>query len=223
MPFEIRVISHNWDVKISILISIWESSRITCDYTVNIMSGNVLSMKRGKRKKNRGPKSLKIFPDSSWLISLIHKNDSHHTHVKSSFGFLSPQKPIFFISTIVLMETISGLIKNGMTVKKAVDKVTEFVSKLDNYRAQKPIELDTVVKKYKIFAKTRKIKQLTTMDFYIVTEGMLIGAKILTSDVRMYKTTKPSYKDIYLISDKVKGMKSDLPRLTENIIFNLRA
>ena len=74
--------------------------------------------------------------------------------------------------------------------------------------------------KYHQFVKNRKIRSNTTVDFYIVTEGMVLGSHILTVDKKMYKLTKPTYKNIYLISEKVKGIKSDLPRFVENIVNN---
>ena len=192
------------------------------NYSVGKIDDNLIGMSRGKRTKHRGRKVIKIFPDSSWLIASLSLKDSHHTHVEQSLGFLRPLNPTFYVSTIVVMETVTGLIKSGMTVANSIAKIRKFIEDL-HCRTQRPLELDWILKKYKVFAKARKIKKLTTMDFYIVTEGMLIGAKILTADKDMYRHTKKSYKDIYLISDKVKGMKSDLPRLTENITYNLKA
>ena len=192
------------------------------NYSVGKIDDNLIGMARGKRTKHRGRKVIKIFPDSSWLIASLSLKDSHHTHVEQSLGFLRPLNPTFYVSTIVVMETVTGLIKSGMTVANSIAKIRKFIEDL-HCRTQRPLELDWILKKYKVFAKARKIKKLTTMDFYIVTEGMLIGAKILTADKDMYRHTKKSYKDIYLISDKVKGMKSDLPRLTENITYNLKA
>lgn len=192
------------------------------NYSVGKISDNLTTMSRGKRTKHRGRKVIKIFPDSSWLIASLSLKDSHHTHVEQSLGFLRPINPTFYVSTIVIMETINGLMKSGMTVVNSITKVRKFIDSL-HCRTQKPLELERILKKYKVFAKARKIKKLTAMDFYIVTEGMLIGAKILTADKNMYRQTKKSYKDIYLISDKVKGMRSDLPRLTENITYNLKA
>ena len=85
-----------------------------------------------------------------------------------------------------------------------------------------PIELNGVLKTYLNFARSRKINRLTTVDFYIATSAVSVGAKLLTSDKRMYKTVKRSYPETYLITDKIKGMKSDLPRLTDHIVNNIK-
>ena len=162
-------------------------------------------------------KEIKIFPDSSLLISYLNKNDINHRHVDSCLGMLIPYKPLFFFSTLVIMETMSGLVRSGFTVKKSHKVLINLLSKLE-YMSETPIKLEKVLDKYKNFAKTKKIKTLTTIDFYIVTEAISIGAKILTSDKRMYKIAKNSYKETYLISDKVRGIKSDLPCLTKDII-----
>jgi len=178
-------------------------------------------MTKRKHSKKKSKKIIRIFPDSSILISYLNKNDVHHQHACSCFGMLIPHHPTFYFSTVVVMETMSGLIRNGFTTKKSYDLVIKFITKLEDYRSERPIGLISVLKKYQAFAKTKKIKTLTTIDFYIVTEAMSIGAKILTTDKKMYKITQKSYKEIYLITDKVKGISSDLPNLTRDIIYNL--
>ena len=174
-----------------------------------------------KKPKRKGPKLVKIFPDSSWLISLLNKKDSNHDHIKSSFGFLTGKHATFFLSSLVILETMNGLTKNenGFTVRTAEKCIKSFFKKI-TLRTEKPIKLEKILHKYHQFVKNRKIRSNTTVDFYIVTEGMVLGSHILTVDKKMYKLTKPTYKNIYLISEKVKGIKSDLPRFVENIVNN---
>jgi predicted nucleic acid-binding protein len=177
-----------------------------------------------KRKiiRKRGRRIVRIFPDSSFLISHLNPKDSHHDHTESCLGLLRPLKPIFYFSTLVVMETMSGLIRNNFTTKKAFLKLTNFLRESDNSRTETPIRLEAVLKRFRDFAKSRKINKLTTIDFYIVTEAMTQHAKLLTTDKRMYKTSKQKYRETYLISDKVRGLKSDLPRLTRDVVENLK-
>jgi predicted nucleic acid-binding protein len=194
-------------------------------YNADNMKSAPAKGKKRKPKKKMGPKMIKILPDSNWVISLLNPDDVHHAHVKACFGMLLPLKPTFYVATVVVMETMTTLIgKCGYTVKKARETIYKnFINKLDgHHKSEGPIELGEVLAKYGAFSKARKIKKLTTMDFYIVTEGLLLDARILTSDKKMYKTVKPTYKKIYLISDKVKNLKSDLPRLTHDVVNNLK-
>jgi predicted nucleic acid-binding protein len=178
-------------------------------------------MKR-KQAKNHGPKLIKIFPDSSWLIALLNPKDSHHQHVRSCCGMLTPLKPKFYFSTLVIMETMSGLIKGGFRVRKAHETIGQFISKLDSAMFETPIKRDEVLDTYLHFSRARKITKLTTVDFYIATSAMLVRAKLLTADKRMYKVAKASYPETYLITDKVRGLRSDLPKLTDHVVNNIK-
>lgn len=173
-----------------------------------------------KIQKRRGPRIIKILPDSSWLISLLNPRDVHHAHVKSCFGMLQPYKPTFFLSTLVIMETMSGLIRNANhTAAQARKSLAKFTNSVSGYRPEKPIRLEQALEKYQYFAKT-KIKGLTTVDFHIATDALLVGAKFLTSDKKLYKVVRKSHRETYLISDHVKSIPSDLPRLTLDVVNN---
>ncbi len=161
-------------------------------------------------------KELRIVPDSSWLIALIDEKDSHHIAAKSSVGAILPYKPVFYISAIVYLETISHFVRvNKISVKKSFDKIEKLLNSL-NCRHSKSLELKEIVHKYKSFSRV-KISKMRPMDFYIATEGIFLSAKILTCDIGMYKYVEKYYKDIYFLTDKVKNQISDLGRLIENI------
>lgn len=118
------------------------------------------------------------------------------------------------------METITGLIKNGYTVNPAISRIQNFMNNTGKSKTEQPIELTQVLEKYRQFAKVRMTTKLTTMDFYIATEAIVLKAKILTADKKMYQTVKKAYPETYLITDKVKGVDSDLPRLIKDTISN---
>ena len=162
---------------------------------------------------------LKIFPDSSWLIAILDENDSHHRAAKSSLGALLPYEPIFYIAPMVYMEILSRSIrKHGIPVKKCIERIKKFMSKIQ-YRNKTVFDIKEIGEKYKIFSRI-KIKKLTPIDFYIVSEGMLLDANILTCDIKMYRTVKKYYNRIYFMSDVVKGIDSDLGRLISDIQKN---
>jgi len=160
---------------------------------------------------------LIILPDTSWLVAILDEKDSHHTSAASSLGALIPYSPVFYVPLMVFMETMSRLIR----VNKSVEKCSETILKLLNNKLHAKgsvVQLDfkDVIKRYKICSR-QSIKRLTTIDFYIVTEGISMGAKILTCDLEMYKKSQKYYKEIYFMSDKVKTQKSDLARLITDI------
>lgn len=117
---------------------------------------------------------------------------------------------------------MNGLTKkdHGFTVRTAEECIRKFIKKV-NVKTEKPIKLEKILHKYHQFAKKRMIRTNSSVDFYVVTEGMSLSARVLTVDRKMYELTKPTYKNIYLISEKVKGYKSDFPRLAEDVINNL--
>jgi predicted nucleic acid-binding protein len=157
---------------------------------------------------------LLIVPDTSWLVAVIDENDSHHVSAESSLGALLPYQPSFHVPIMAFMETISRLIRvNKMSVKKAQEKTLKFVGKrLHAKGASTTFNVENILEKYKIYSRI-KIKSLTTIDFFIVTEGIGLNAKILTCDLKMYRAAKKYYKHIYFMTDKVEKQKSDLARL----------
>ncbi len=160
---------------------------------------------------------LEVLPDSSWLIAVIDDKDSHHKAALSSLGAMKPYKPMFYVAPIVYLETISRLItKNNLAVKKCYDKVQKFISSID-YKHKTGLDLGEVEHKFKTFSRIRISKKLSAVDFYVVAEGMLLEAKILTCDLKMYRVAKDYYEQIYFLTDQVKGYKSDLGRLISDI------
>jgi len=159
---------------------------------------------------------MRIVPDSSWLIAILDEKDTHHIPAASSLGAIFPSKPVFYIPALVYLETISRLIRvNKIPVKKCENKIERFLTKI-NYKHSQSLEISEILKKYKTFSRV-KISKLHPLDFYIATEGVFLGAKILTCDVKMYYYVKKYYKNIYFLTDKVKEKGSDLANLIKNI------
>jgi len=164
-------------------------------------------------------KELRVVPDSSWLIAILDENDTHHTPADSSFGAIRPYKPIFYIPSLVYLETISRLIRvNKIPVKKCELKIGKFLQKI-YYKQSGLLEIPQIIQKYKNFSRV-KISKLHPLDFYIATEGIFLDAKILTCDVKMYYYVKKYYKNIYFLTDKVKEKGSDLANLIKDIQMN---
>lgn len=165
--------------------------------------------------KNGGGE-LKVLPDSSWLIAALDENDSHHIPVASSIGAILPYEPVFYIPALVYLETISRLIRvNKIPVQKCEHKIDNFLKKI-NFKHSRLLEISDILKKYKTFSRV-KISKLHPLDFYIVTEGILLDAKVLTCDVRMYHYVKKYYSKIYFLTDKIKEKDSDLSNLIKDI------
>ncbi len=159
---------------------------------------------------------IRIVPDSSWLIALLDENDSHHIPTTASFGALLPYKPTFYIPALVYLESLSRLIRiNKMPVKKCVQKIDRFLSKIE-YKHSRTLEISEILQKYKTFSRV-KISKMHPLDFYIVTEGVFLNAKILTCDLKMYRYVRRYYKKIYFITDKVEEKDSDLGSLIRDI------
>jgi predicted nucleic acid-binding protein len=169
-----------------------------------------------KKLAIEGNNELRIVPDSSWLIAVLDENDTHHISAASSFGALLPYKPIFYIPALVYLETISRLIRiNKIPVVKCEQKIDKFFSKI-NYKHSRKLEISEILQKYKTFSRV-KLSKLHPVDFYIVTEGMFLDAKILTCDVKMYLYAQKYYHKIYFMTDKVKGKNSDLASLIKDV------
>ncbi|MEW6617056.1 MAG: hypothetical protein AB1333_01395 [Patescibacteria group bacterium] len=159
---------------------------------------------------------LKIVPDSSWLIAILDENDTHYIAATSSLGAVLPYKPTFYIPALVYLETISRLIRiNKIPVKKCVQKIDKFLSKID-CRHSRTLEISQIIQKYKRFSHV-KISKMHPLDFYIATEGVFLDAKILTCDLKMYYYVKKYYRGIYFMTDKVREKGSDLSVLIKDI------
>ena len=159
-----------------------------------------------------------IVLDTSWLVAILDEKDSHHTAAESSLGALLPYKPIFHIPVVAATETMSRLIRvNGISVKECKKKVLAlFGNKLKADGANRVYDFREILKIYETWSR-KKVKNLTANDFLIVTEGIALGAKILTCDLRMYRVLKKYYPDVYFMTDQVEGQESDLSRLIKDI------
>lgn len=159
-------------------------------------------------------KDVVIVPDTSWLVAILDEKDSHHIAAESSLGALLPYKPTFHIPVVAAVETMSRLIRvNRTSVKDCKKKVFElFGTRLKAKGASRMYDFGEILKVYDSWSR-KKVKALTTNDFLIVTEGMALGAKILTCDLEMYRVVKKYYPEIYFMSDRVVSQGSDLSRL----------
>jgi len=159
---------------------------------------------------------LRIVPDSSWLIAILDEKDTHNVPASSSLGALLPYKPIFYIPALVYLETISRLIRvNKIPVTKCEEKIQKLLSKI-RYKHSTLLDIKKILEKYKKFSRI-KIAKLHPLDFYIVTDGIFLDAKILTCDLKMYQYVKKYYNNIYFMTDKVREKGSDLSNLIGDI------
>lgn len=167
---------------------------------------------------NKEPKRITILTDTSWLVALLDENDSHHVSAKSALGAMLPYKPIFHVPILVSIETMSRLIRvNNISVAKCKKMVLDLIGNtLHAKGASQMYEFKEILNRYESW-KNKEIKNLTAIDFCIATEGIGLGAKILTCDLKMYRSVKKTYKEIYFISDKLDAQESDLARLIFDI------
>ena len=170
---------------------------------------------RGDEEALKESQEIRIVPDTSWLVALLDEKDAHHVAAESSFGAVLPYKPVFYIPAIAYMETASRLIRVGkMSVKKCFELMDKKFLHRINYKHSTKLAIKDVVEKYKKFSRV-KIKSLHPVDFHIATEGILLGAKILTCDLKMYEYVAKYYKEIYFVVDNAKKQKSGLGDLLQ--------
>lgn len=181
------------------------------DESINVQKNNPIPPKPQEKIEN-----FKIFFDSSFLIALINEKDANHKFVTAIFNFAGPCSCGFYLYSFVAAEVISKLVRQFRSVPKALqffEKLEKILSKSGNYYCSKDIwSIDEIVKRYKKIQK-KQIKFLQFNDFFIATEGVLLGGIILTCDVKMYKKVKPYYKEIYLIAPDAHAYKNDIPKL----------
>ncbi len=159
-----------------------------------------------------------LLTDTSWLIALLDETDSHHISAKSSLGAVTPYSPVFHVPILSSIEAMSRLIRvNKMSVTKCKKKFLDLVGKtLRAKGANRTYDFKEILGRYDTW-KRKEVKKLTAIDFCIATEGMSLGAKILTCDLKMYKSVKKYYREIYFMTDKVEAQESDLARLIHDI------
>jgi predicted nucleic acid-binding protein len=180
----------------------------------NLMEVNTDKSRVANDTDQRG--GLRILPDSSWLVAILDSKDTHHVSALSSFGALAPYKPVFYLPALVYLETLSRLIRvNKLPVKKCADKISRFLDKVE-CRYSRELEIAEIIRKYKTFSRV-KISKLHPLDFYIATEGIVLDAKILTCDLRMFNYVSRYYKKIYFMTDRVREKGSDLSALIKDI------
>lgn len=130
---------------------------------------------------------------------------------------MMPYNPVFYITPIVYLETMSRLIKKEkIAVKKCYLQIQKFLDKV-KYKHKTGLDLSEITQKFKTFSRIKISKNLSSVDFYVVAEGILLDAFILTCDLNMYSVAKKYYQKIYFLTDKVASQESDLGRLISDI------
>lgn len=183
--------------------------------------------KRTKKEVNSEEQSLtvqeiKIGPtvlfDSSFILALLNSRDSNYQAVSAIFGFIKPYNCCFHIPAYVFAEVISKRIHQLGKVSVALKDVRKFLEQRPGVMTGgSSLTLVDMINRYKELAR-KKIRFLQSNDFFIVSEGILLKALILTCDHTMYKKVKKYYKDIYYVATHSKKYKSDASKFTERFI-----
>ncbi|MEK7662067.1 MAG: type II toxin-antitoxin system VapC family toxin [Patescibacteria group bacterium] len=174
-------------------------------------------MAKKKKTKKHSKEKPEILLDSSWILAYMNEKDFNHNAAISSCGAILPYKPIFYIPSLVYLEVFSNLRRRKIPVKKCEKTLRDFWVKIDNRHQKSGPNKEGIIERYRIFSRV-KISLLRPNDFLIATEGMRLGAKILTLDLEMYKKVYKYYKYIYYLADHSKNKESDLPRLISDIL-----
>ncbi|MBU6371051.1 type II toxin-antitoxin system VapC family toxin, partial [Patescibacteria group bacterium] len=171
-------------------------------------------MDEDKKEEQKEESGIYILLDTSVLFAYVHEKDAHHLSVESALGAIKPYKPRICIPSVVLLETMGKLIREG---KKSVaqakkileDKLKEFDTRFEHRSINHKIILD----RYKGYSKS-DVSKLKAIDFYIVVEAISISACLLTCDKEMYEKTKSKHKKIFYLGDNTK---TQLPKLIKEV------
>jgi len=164
------------------------------------------------------PEGPTVLLDSSFVLALLNLGDPNYKAAKSIFGFVEPHNCRFHVPVYVFAEVASKIIQQRKKVSETLRMIENFKNELHGilFTGTNPT-LDEIINRYKIFAKKR-IRFTQSNDFYIVTEGIISKAIILTCDDGMYKKVKPYYKDIYYVATHSKKYKGDIPKFAKRFL-----
>jgi|GEM_PF-1535590 predicted nucleic acid-binding protein len=171
-----------------------------------------------KKENTKNDKGVVILTDTSWLVAILDEKDVHHIAATSSLGALIPYKPYFLVPVLAAAETMSRLIRvNKKSVKVCRHELSDLLAgKLQASGRITKLDFNEILTRYESWSR-KKIKNMTAIDFFIVTEGIAAKAKILTCDLKMYSYAKKYYHDIYFMTDQTSAKESDLGRLIQDI------
>lgn len=163
----------------------------------------------------RGPT---VLLESSFVLALLNSSDPNHKAVKGIFGFVEPYNCRFHIPVYVFAELAAKIIQEQRKVSDTLKMIDNFKKELHGilFTGTNPT-LDEIISRYKVLAK-KKIRFLQSNDFYIVTEGIISKAIILTCDHEMYKKVKPYYNDIYYVATHSGKYRNDISKFTKRFI-----
>lgn len=164
--------------------------------------------------------AVKILPDTSFLVALAISTDVHNRSAESLLGALLPYNPTFYITNIVVAETVGKIMKReNISAKKAIDRFKNIFSKLPGARRGGAImNWQQMFDRYTRFSRKTTFRKLDTNDFVVVTEGILLGAKIITCDTKMFKIASAFVpKCIYYVSDAATKTKDESTALIAEV------
>lgn len=160
-----------------------------------------------------------ILPDSNFIIGIICKNDKHAQRAGATFEALRKyDHVVFLLFHVVIGETINRLTKKEkISIASAIKKIETITNKKNIYSGGRAIDLKALLERYRGFTKKPTLKKLDHNDYLIVTEAILQDAKIVTSDVAMFKSAKTILKkNIYFVGESDK-VDSDHIRLIKDV------
>lgn len=166
---------------------------------------------------------MKIFLDSSVLVAYLIKSDLHYRDAHSLIDFIHEKyqsNNFFVLNEMVILETVSRLVYNGVMVKNAIKMIECFVKKHKIYIILRDTNefLQTIYDYYEKFSR-KKIKKLKSKDFLIICDAIKTKSILVTCDVDFLKYTTKNFKDVYFISSKSKKYKDQYLKLLSRL-FN---
>ena len=168
-------------------------------------------------------KIIKFLLDTNVILAYLNSTAQFHLEAKTSIDGLIVEQIWFIIPHLVMGEFINHrnlLGKGSVSINSALksfDKIKKNLNKI--LLGGTSIDMDTVIHRYKMHGRHKKLTTSGFADFMILTEAEEItNVRILTCDKKMAKCGKTIFKNkIYYLPNKTKEMKSDYPRLMAEI------
>ncbi len=170
---------------------------------------------------------LKFVLDTNVILAYLSNNNPFHFEARTVIEGLKTKKIWFVMSYLVLGEFIANrdIIDKKLSVKKALDVFLKFDKGLDKRLiGGAPLNVNNIIDVYKKHTKHNKLTKAGFADFIILAEGCEIeNSRILTCDKDMYSRGKSIFRDrIYYLPNQTKNIKSDYPRLMNEIQNNFK-
>lgn len=138
-----------------------------------------------------------IVEDSSFVISVIDRNDTFHKDALFIYQELKKYHDdiLILIPSIVFFESVITLVKKGVDRGKVENSLWKFLH-IKNVRNIGLVET-TAFRFCRNMQNKRGFTKLRTNDFLIASVAMDYSAQIITFDVKMRNRLKKSYDPIY--------------------------